>query len=138
MKRFALPVVVLLVVACASLLPSMPATVQFDGWTATCSDVERDDCDGVAGLFVNNLARNWKSVLDESGGRIHVATRPSCPAVPDWADPRLCWQATAGSICMIIARNMHPGGAGFAFGQVGGDEMAGRAGPPPSGWPKCQ
>lgn len=117
------------------------ATVQFDGWTATCSDVAADECQGVAALFANNLARSWKSVFDESGGRIRVASRSACPAVPDWADPSRCWQATAqvaaGPICMVIARWPKAEGAVSTFGQVGGDEMAGPAGPA-GRWPTCE
>jgi hypothetical protein len=118
-KRVAVAAVVLLAAACAS--PAPPAsssaaaltstvaptgqpsagstyvvsragsTVQFDGWTAICSHVAADVCQGVAALFVNNLAWSGQSVFDASGGQILVASRSACPAVPDWADP-----ATAG------------------------------------------
>ena len=122
----------LAVVATALLLVGacMPeATVRFDGWTATCSWVQADDCKGVAKLFVNNLARNWKGVLDASGGRIVVEAR-ACPGpLPDWADSSTCWQATAaamrGDVCMVIARNPKAPGAVSTFGQIGGDDMTG-------------
>jgi hypothetical protein len=107
-------------------------------WSATCDGVEVGDCEGVAALFVNNLARGWRSVFDQSGGKVSVEPRPVCPAVPDWADPHFCWQATAsvssGPICMVIARQAVARYAGF--GQVGGDAI-GRAARPPSGWPTC-
>ena len=159
MKRLAFIAVALLVVACGSPAPSAPtvvassqptdivvsgtgATVRFDDWTATCAGVAAHECEGVAALFANNLARNGKWVLDESGGRIAVEARSACPAVPDWADPRQCWQATAlvaaGPICMVIAGWPKADGATSTFGQVGGDEMAGRAGGSPSGWPTCE
>jgi len=87
-------------------------------------------------LFINNLARSHDSVLTESGGALWVEPRPECPPLPDWADPTQCWQAAAvvadGEVCMIIARG--PGSLGF--GQVGGDDMAGRLVDPP-GWPEC-
>lgn len=118
------------------------ATVRSDGWTSRCSAVQVDDCDGVARLFVNNLARSWKGVFDASGGRIVVEARAACPSsLPDWADSASCWQATApastGDVCMVIARHPKAEGAVSTFGQVGGDEMTGRLGGPPAGWPVC-
>jgi hypothetical protein len=124
------------------VVSSTGATVHFDGWTAACSAVQSDDCEGVAKLFVDNLARSLNGVFDASGGRIVVQTRAACPAsLPDWADGSSCWQATApastGDVCMVIARHLKAEGAVSSFGQVGGDEMTGRAGGPPSGWPVC-
>jgi hypothetical protein len=108
-------------------------------WSARCEGVGSGDCEGVAALFVNNLARSWKSVFDQSGGMLSVEPRPDCPAVPDWADPSFCWQASAlvwsGPICMVVARQTISRPLGF--GQVGGDEMTGRAGHPATGWPTC-
>lgn len=153
MKRAPLVAVALLLGACASPAPSAPppasaeiptplATVRVDDWTATCAGVPADDCQGVAALFVNNLARNSTSVLDESGGQIRVTSRPQCPALPDWADPSACWQATAevaaGPICMVIARHPREEGAASTFGQVGGDDMTSGQVLTPSAWPTCQ
>lgn len=113
--------------------------VQVGEWSAECFGVGADDCQGVAALFVNNLARSQQWVLEQSGGALSVDPRPDCPPVPGWADPGFCWQATAlvsgGSICMVIARQGPSRPVGF--GQVGGDDMTGRAGDPPEGWPTC-
>ena len=125
------------------LVVSYPeAMVHFDGWTAACSAVQTDDCEGVAKLFANNLARGWKGVFDASGGRIVVEARASCPgSLPDWADNSSCWQATApattGDVCMVIARHPKAEGAVSTFGQVGGDSMTGLAVRAPSGRPVC-
>jgi len=113
--------------------------VQVGDWSASCDRVDTDDCQGVAAFFVNNLARSQRSVFEQSGGTLSVEPRPECPAVPGWADSDFCWQATAlvsgGSICMVIARQGPSRPVGF--GQVGGDDMTGRAGGPPVGWPIC-
>jgi hypothetical protein len=170
-KRAAFAAVVLLLAGCASTPRSIPAsppaaaatsgvaptgqpstgptyfvsragpTVQFDGWTATCSNVPADECHGVAALFVNNLAWSGQLVLDASRGQIIVASRSACPALPNWADPSHCWQATArvaaGPVCMVIARWPKAEGAVSKFGQVGGDDMSGELLAPP-GWPTCE
>ena len=126
----------LLLAACAA-----PITVKVGDWTASCQGVPADDCEGVAGLFINNLARSGASVLLEGGGKVSVEPRPFCPAVPEWADPTFCWQATAktstGIVCMVVARQADPATAGSRFGQVGGDVMTGFLGGPPVGWPTC-
>lgn len=131
-----------------SVVPSSPAAtapplmVRAGDWMATCDDVPENECRGVAGLFANNLAWNWKRVFDVSGGKVEVTNRSACPAMlPGWADPASCWQATAQTelepVCMVIARWPKVEGAALRFGQVGGDEMAGMAGGLPSGWPAC-
>lgn len=116
----------------------LPSVVVGD-WSAKCERVEPSDCEGVALLFVNNLARGWQAVFDQSGGVLTVAARADCPAAPDWAVPDVCWQATAvmtdGPICMVVARQLQP--AEIGFGQVGGDDMSGRLGGPPVEWPRC-
>jgi len=126
----------LLLAACAA-----PVTVKIGDWTANCQAVPADDCEGIAGLFINNLAWSGATVLNESGGRVSVEPRPMCPAVPKWADPSFCWQATAkvstGTVCMVIARQLDPATAGSRFGQVGGVDLTGRLGGPPAGWPTC-
>jgi hypothetical protein len=161
MKTFAASVALVLILgACAAPVPSpsvegVPSStaspravdddvleIGFDDWTASCHGVPTVICRGVAGLFVNNLARNGQRVLTESEGWIDVTGPRDCPAVPDWADPSRCWQATAqvdaGPICMVIAGQKRVNVGYGAFGQVGGAEMAGRGGGPPSGWPVCE
>jgi len=99
-----------LVVAAALLIAACTSsfTVEVGDWTAICTGVSAADCEGVAGLFINNLARNSSWVQSENGGKVSVEPRRSCPKVPDWADPTSCWQATAnvsaGAVCMVIAR----------------------------------
>jgi hypothetical protein len=120
---------------------SAPVTVKVGDWAASCDGVPTGDCQGVAALFINNLAWSGASVLRESGGKLSVEPRPSCPAVPEWADPSFCWQATArvssGTVCMVVARQANPASTWERFGQVGGDDMTGRLGGPPAGWPTC-
>lgn len=107
---------------------SRVVTRELEGWTPVCGDVPTVDCFGVAALFVNNLARSQGSVLQESGGVVSVEPRPDCPLVPDWADPRFCWQASAptsrGEVCMVVARQTDLVGR-FGFGQVGGGNFSG-------------
>ena len=126
-------VMVVLLGACATATP-----VKVGEWSAICEGVGTGDCEGVAALFVNNLAWSGKSVFDQSGGIVSVTPRPECPAVPDYADPAFCWQATAlvpsGPICMVVARLTVAGPRGF--GQAGGDDLTGRAIGPPN-WPIC-
>ena len=94
-----------------------------------CRDVPFLDCYGVAALFTNNLARNWQWVQEQSGGVVTVTPRAACPPFGGDEDSNFCWQASAsvddGRVCMVVARQTHPV-MGFDFGQVGGDEMAGR------------
>jgi hypothetical protein len=136
-NRIALAAAAVLLAACIA-----PVQVKVGDWTASCIGVSQTDCEGIASLFINNLARSWKSVFDESGGRVSVEPRPDCPAIPEWADGSFCWEAEArvstGAVCMVVARQMDPVKAGAGFGQVGGDEMTGRAGGPPEGWPTCE
>ena len=118
---------------------SLAESVKIGDWSADCDGVATDDCEGVAALFVNNLARSWHWVFDQSGGTLSVEPRPQCPTLPDWADGGYCWQVTAsvrsGSICMVVARQTRT--LPLGFGQVGGDEMTGRAGGPAKGEPTC-
>ena len=120
-----------------------PSTVITVGdWSATCEGVPSEDCEGVAGLFINNLARNWHWVFEASGGALTVEPRLDCPVLPTWAVPDACWQAFApietGRICMIVARQSDAHAENrFGFGQAGGDEMAGSASGPSAGWPTC-
>jgi hypothetical protein len=121
--------------------PRLPGVVQreLEGWQVTCVDVEFVDCHGVAALFVNNLAWNTGWVLDQSGGMVTVAARRDCPALEHF-DATSCWQARApievGDVCMVVARQLPEIAWKFGFGQVGGDDLTGRLGPPPN-WPLC-
>jgi hypothetical protein len=116
------------------------AYVAVGSWTATCHEVPLADCQGIATVFVANLARTWQPIFEASGSQISVVARPDCPTVPDWADGWQCWQATAssptGSVCMVIARLDTPEASGF--GQVGGDEMSGRFASPDLSFPDCE
>jgi hypothetical protein len=131
--------------AAPSPTASPVAAVRVGDWSASCDGVSLADCQGVAALFVNNLAWSGKAVLRDSGGKLSVTPRPECPTVPSYIDASFCWQATAslpsGSVCMVIAKQADPAKAGNDFGQVGGDEMAGLAGGPPcppvSSWQSC-
>jgi hypothetical protein len=140
-KRLVAAIVIVLLGGCAAPTPTPTlTTVKVGHWSARCEGVATADCEGVAALFVNNLARSSQSVFDESGGMLSVEPRPDCPAVPDWADPSFCWQATAsatsGPICMVVAKQTVSGSLGF--GQVGGDDMTGRLGPAGKGWATCK
>ena len=134
MKAIALAAALTLEAACIA-----PVEVKVGDWTASCLGVSRSDCTGIAALFINNLAWSGASVLRDSGGRVSIAPRPDCPAVPPDDDGSVCWQASAvvptGRVCMVVARRADAGS--FGFGQVGGDDMTGRMGPPPE-WPPCR
>lgn len=134
-KGIALAAATMLAAACIA-----PVEVRVGDWTATCVGVWPADCTGIAAVFVNNLAWSGESVLRDSGGRVSIAPRPDCPVVPEWADGGVCWQASAsvptGRVCMVVARqNVQDA---FGFGQVGGDDLTGRLGGPPPGWPTCK
>ena len=116
-----------------------------EAWTAECGVVLPDDCEGVAALFVNNLARSGRSIHDESGGRILVSPA-SCPADPHpdavtYLDLSACWRAEAplrvSRACMLIARQKDPAAVGSPFGQAGGDEYTGLSGAPEPGTAPC-
>jgi hypothetical protein len=115
-------------------------TVDVGDWVATCDGVDAPECEGVAGLFINNLAWSGSQVFDESGGRLVVRPRPQCPFVPDYEDDSFCWQATAFAtdrqICMVVAHHLPSAPGTIRYGQVGGDDMSGRA-VPIRGFPPC-
>lgn len=135
MKGIALAAATMLVAGCMA-----PVEVRVGDWTASCVGVSAADCQGIAALFINNLAWSGTSVLRDSGGRLSIAQRPDCPSVPDYDDGSVCWQASAavptGRVCMVVARQNIE--SPFGFGQVGGDDMTDRAGGPPEGWPTCR
>jgi hypothetical protein len=104
--------------------------VEVQGWPASCADVDRAVCEGVAALAINNLGRNRPS------GVMAVDTRPICPPVPSWADPSHCWQVSTpvstDTVCMVVAKRSTDG----KYAQVAGD-VPGRASMPgdPRGCP---
>jgi hypothetical protein len=107
-------------------------------WTVTCDATSDADCDGAVGLFVNNLARSWKTILDESGGRLTVEAR-TCPTF-NGLTADACWDVTAirpnGPVCMVVAYDANdPAYPGYF--QIGGEAGGGQAGGPPDGWPMC-
>jgi hypothetical protein len=107
-------------------------------WTVMCDATSDADCDGAVGLFANNLARSWKAILKESGGRLAIEPR-SCPTF-NGLTARLCWDVTAmrlsGPFCMVVAHDANDHRYPDYF-QIGGQDGAGRAGGPPEGWPMC-
>ncbi len=114
-------------------------TVAVGQWSVRCDGIDATECQGVAALFVNNLAWSGDSVFELSGGTVTVQRRLECPVVPHWADPSSCWQATAlvpdGPVCMVVGRRTDV--TPPAYGQVGGSDLTGRAGGLPKGWPNC-
>jgi hypothetical protein len=115
------------------------AVVKVNRWSADCYGVPVAACEGVAALFINNLARSGDQLFSESHGVIAVGPRSECPRIPKWADANFCWQATAliasGPVCMVVAKQKSP--RRLEYGQVGGSVISGRAGPLPQGWPTC-
>jgi len=107
-------------------------------WTVMCSGTSDADCDGAVGLFANNLARSWQTILDESGDRLTVEPR-ACPTF-NGLTARQCWDVTAvrprGPFCMVVANDANDPRYPDYF-QIGGQDGAGRAGGPPDGWPMC-
>jgi len=110
-------------------------TVMIDEWSARCVDVQKVDCIGAAGIFLNQLGRSYTGMFESSGGVLTVEARPACPLVPDWADGSYCWQVsvtgnvdpeTGKPICIVIARRTtdtrYP-----PYGQVGGSNLSGAA-----------
>ena len=134
----------LLASALAIALTGCRTTLQVaDGdWHVECLAVSSDDCRGVAQLFVNNLARNGASILEESRGRLTV-TVALCPELPEWADRDAgCFRAQAPTTvtpraCMIVSRLRSPAVALAQFGWVGGDTFTGLAGAPEPGTEPC-
>ena len=108
-------------------------------WTVMCNGASDADCDGAVGLFTINLARSWAMILEQSGGLLAVQPR-ACPTTIDGLTARLCWDVTAaissGPFCMVVAHNANDSRYPDYF-EIGGQDGAGRAGGPPSGWPMC-
>jgi hypothetical protein len=109
-------------------------------WTVDCADVAQDDCEGIARMFINNLARNGGWVHDESGGRINVARAQVCPQIPEWGVPGDCWRVAAPTqtsrACMLMARRKELE-QGYAFRWIGGDELTGSFSAPKPGTTPC-
>lgn len=107
-------------------------------WSVMCDATSDTHCDRAVGLFANNLARSWKMILDESGGRLAVEPR-ACPTF-DGLSARQCWDVTAvmpnGPFCMVVAHDANDSRYPDYF-QIGGQDATGRAGGLPDGWPMC-
>jgi len=108
-------------------------------WNALCGGASDIECDGVVRLFTTNLGRSWRSIVDQSGGRLTMEPR-SCPLRPDGLTARVCWDVTAviasGPFCMVVAHDADDPRYAPYF-QIGGEDGAGRVGGLPSGWPMC-
>ena len=133
-----------LALAAAIALAGCQATLRLaigdETWTAQCLHVATSDCEGIARLFVNNLARNGAWVGDESGRQVRISPSAACPPFPEWAQPGACWRAfaptTSSRACMLIARQLKDT-TEFGFGRIGGDELTGRFGAPKPGTTPC-
>jgi hypothetical protein len=119
-----------------------PINVQVgdDTWRAQCLNVSMSDCDGIVRMFLNNLARNYGWVRDESGATIEVSRSLSCPAFSELAQPDGCWRANApvqsSRACMVMARRVTPLD-GYDFVRIGGDNLTGLFGAPQPGSTPC-
>ena len=136
--RLGLAASMLALAGCTVTMPVADGT-----WTAECAGVIPDDCEGVAEVFVNNLAWSGEWIRESSGGHVRISP-VACPAPvegAEWADLSACWRAAApiqGSrACMLIARRKDPTLVGFPFGQVGGDNYTGLFGAPDPGTTPC-
>ena len=144
MRLRRLPAALLAAVLAAAFVACSTTVTLTDGnWTASCMDTAAEDCQGVAELFVNNLARSGESVRLASGGRVIVHPIP-CPELEDWADPNGgCWRAIApvppdaDRACMVVARQKDSVNGIDGFGQAGGDNYTGLAGAPRPGTTPC-
>jgi hypothetical protein len=109
-------------------------------WTVDCAGVPQDDCEGVARMFLNNLARNGGWIHEESDGRINVAHAAACPDIPEWGVPGACWRVSAPTqtsrACMLMARRKELE-QGYAFGRIGGDQLTGNFAAPKPGTTPC-
>ena len=126
-------------IALAGCQTTLRLAIGDETWTAQCLHVATSDCEGIARLFVNNLARNGAWVGDESGAGPHQpVSRVS--ALPRVAQPGACWRAfaptTSSRACMLIARQLKDT-TEFGFGRIGGDELTGRFGAPKPGTTPC-
>lgn len=111
-----------------------------DAWTARCVNVATSDCDGIVRMFLNNLARHYDEVRQESNATIHVSASRTCPAFSDLAQPGACWRANAPVLssraCMIMARRIKPE-QGYDFIRIGGDVLTGSVVAPKPGTTPC-
>src|SRR6185503_5325319 len=107
--RVAVAVVAMSLSACGT---SINVQVGADTWRAQCLNVSMSDCDGIVRMFLNNLARNYGWVRDESGATIEVSRSLSCPAFSELAQPGGCWRANApvqsSRACMVMDRRVTP------------------------------
>ena len=111
-----------------------------DAWTVACRNVAADDCHGIVDMYINNLARNYGWVHDESGATLQVEAIPSCPDFGALAQPGACWRVTApvhsSRACMIMARRIQPE-QGYRFVWIGGDQLSGPVTAPEPGTTPC-
>jgi hypothetical protein len=131
---------VVLVFALAGCTSSVTVAVGDETWTTDCADVSPSDCEGIARMFLNNLARNGGWVYEESGGQIDVTRAFLCPDIPAWGVPGACWRVSAPTrsarTCMLMARRTAPE-QGYAFGWIGGEDLTGLLGAPKPGTTPC-
>jgi hypothetical protein len=103
-------------------------------------NVAAADCSGIVRMYLNNLARNYGWVQQESGGTIHVSLLMTCPEFSELAERGACWRATAPTrssrACMVMARRKQSL-EGYDFIRIGGDELTGLAGVPAPGTTPC-
>ena len=118
----------------------MNVQVGDDTWRAQCLSVSASDCDGIVRMFVNNLARNYGWVREESGATIQVSRSSNCPLFSDLAMTDACWRANAPTrssrACMIMARRLRPE-QGYEFVRISGDNLTGLLGAPQPGTTPC-
>jgi hypothetical protein len=128
----------LVVAALVLIAACTPVTMTVHGWSVTCVDTPSAECEGVAAVFINNLARNQDEIREKSGARLRVEPHQACSGSSEWPSGSSCWQATAavtdGLVCMVIAQRLSGSGTPAGFGQVGGDNLSlpgnPRSGPP--------
>jgi hypothetical protein len=134
-SSLAFALVLLAVAGCTVTIQSGEQT-----WTVDCAGVAQDDCEGIARMFLNNLAWNGGWVYEESAGRIAVAPALSCPAIPDWGVAGACWRVAAATrtarACMVMARRKEVE-QGYAFRWIGGDVLTGIFDAPKPGTIPC-
>lgn len=131
---------VLAAVALAGCTTTITVRVENDAWTVACRNVAAADCDGIVRMYLNNLARNYGWVRDQSGATIQVDRSPTCPDFGTLAQPGACWRVNApvreSRACMIMARRIEPF-EGYTFVWIGGDQLAGSVAAPKPGTTPC-
>jgi hypothetical protein len=115
-------------VALAGCTTTVSVRVGDDVWNASCVNVAAADCSGIVRMYLNNLARNYGWVQQESGGTVQISLLMACPEFSDLAQPGACWRANAPTqssrACMVMARRKQSF-EGYDFIRIGGDELTG-------------